>query len=294
MREQSPMIRHLDLGTLRSVVAVVDTGGITRAAQRLHLTQSAVSMQIKRLEEHLEVPVFDRVGRGLQVTREGEQLVSYARKMLDINDEAIDRLTIPRHEGELSFGVPGDVVYPYIPAALRRFRREYPRVQVRFNTGMSVDLKEGLDDGTYDVILTTEQQADRGGDVLLRERLRWTGARAGRAYRQRPLPLLFTRTCMFRQAAVDALDQAGIGWIDGVDTYSEDASAVAAAADLGIRADLTMAETQGLEPVEHHGELPELPRYSVVMYKAGGENRELQKLLGGILKEHFSKEVKAS
>jgi len=274
------MIRHLDLGTLRSIVAVVDTGGITRAAQRLHLTQSAVSMQIKRLEEQLEM-------RGLQITREGQKLVNYSRQLLDINDEAIDHLTIPTHEGEIRFGVPCDVVHPHIPLALRQFRREYPRVNVLFDTGATIELKAGFDKGQYDVILTTEPQAEKGGQLLLRQPLTWTGAQGGRVYRQRPLPLVFARDCIFRQAATDALDNAGIAWVDAGDSYSEDASTVTAAADLGIRADLTTAETQGLDPVQHGGDLPELPSYSIVMYKAGGKNREVQRLLGEILQDHF-------
>lgn len=100
------MIRNLDLTSLRSFVAIADAGGVTRAAGFLNLTQSAVSMQIKRLEEVLGCDVLDRSARKVGLTAEGEQLLGYARKMLALNDEAFHRLTTDVHEGEIVLGVP--------------------------------------------------------------------------------------------------------------------------------------------------------------------------------------------
>ena len=113
------MIRNLDLTALRSFVTVAETGGVTRAAHQLHLTQSAVSMQIKRLEEMLQQPLLDRAGRGVQLTAHGEQLLGYGRRILAINDEVISRMMNDAFEGELRLGVPTDIVYPHIPRVLR-------------------------------------------------------------------------------------------------------------------------------------------------------------------------------
>ncbi len=115
------MSRNLDLTALRSFVAVADAGGVTRAAGFLNLTQSAVSMQIKRLEEALDLALLDRTGRGVALTPSGEQLLSYARRMVALNDEAWTRLTCQSHEGEIVLGVPHDIVYPAIPQVLQRF-----------------------------------------------------------------------------------------------------------------------------------------------------------------------------
>jgi DNA-binding transcriptional LysR family regulator len=281
------MYRNLDLATLRSLIAVVDTGGMTRAANRLHLTQSAVSMQIKRLEENLSMTVFERVGRTVKPTAEGEQLLAYARRLVDLNDEAIDRLTTPRYEGSLTFGVPIDVVHPHIPPILSRFGREYPRMAIRLSTDMTLELREGLKEGFYDVILTTEIKPARGGEVLLRQPLIWTGAKHARAWRQRPLPLAFSRECIFRKMVVKILDESGIDWVDTVNSLSDDASMVASAADMGVRADLISSSVQGVVPLEHGGSLPELPEYCVVMYLGTGPNREIATLFADMLREAF-------
>ena len=114
-------MRNLDVTTLRSFVAVADSGGVTRAAGLLHLTQSAVSMQLKRLEEMLGLDLLDRSGRGIALTASGEQLLTYARRMVSLNDEVITRLTDQAFEGEITLGVPHDIVYPFIPRILQQF-----------------------------------------------------------------------------------------------------------------------------------------------------------------------------
>ena len=104
------MARNLDLTALRSFVTVADTGGVTRAAGALHLTQSAVSMQLKRLEESLDLRLLDRSRKGAALTAEGEQLLGYARRMLALNDEAISRLTSHEYEGEITLGVRAQAI----------------------------------------------------------------------------------------------------------------------------------------------------------------------------------------
>jgi DNA-binding transcriptional LysR family regulator len=104
------MPRNLDLAALRSFVTVADVGGVTKAAGYLNLTQSAVSMQLKRLEEGLNLGLFARAARKLTLTPEGEQLLVFARKMLALNDEALARLTSSTYEGEIRLGVPHDIV----------------------------------------------------------------------------------------------------------------------------------------------------------------------------------------
>ena len=125
------MPRNLELTALRSFVTVADTGGVTKAASALNLTQSAVSMQLKRLEESLGQELIDRSGRAIGLTGAGEQLLGYGRKLLALNDEVFSRMTDAAFEGTLVLGVPHDIVYPAIPQVLKQFQAEHPRVQLK-------------------------------------------------------------------------------------------------------------------------------------------------------------------
>ena len=149
------MPRNLDTTALRAFAAVAETGGVTRAASMLNLTQSAVSMQLKRLEVALDVTLLDRAGRGVALTAEGEQLLSYARRILALNDEAVDKMTAEEFEGEIRLGVPHDIVPRAIPQVLRAFAVEFPRMKVQLTTSWTLDLLEQLESGACDVILTT-------------------------------------------------------------------------------------------------------------------------------------------
>src|SRR5918999_4075352 len=160
------MARNLDLTALRSFAAVADAGGVTRAAAQLNLTQSAVSMQLKRLEEQLGLSLLDRSARSIALTAQGEQLLAYARRLLALNDEAWGRLTHPSFEGEIDLGVPHDIIYPHVPGVLKRFAAEYPRVKLRLHSLYTSGLKELFARGEMDLILTTESAVDTGGETL--------------------------------------------------------------------------------------------------------------------------------
>ena len=210
----SSRLHNLDLGTLRSFVTIADSGSMTRAASRLYMTQSAISMQIKRLESNLGFSVFDRSSQGMKPTSEGEQLLQYANQMLALNDEAMGRLTSPDYEGIVRLGAPSDVIYPHVPNAIREYSRDFPRVQVKFTASRTTALREEFDLGQQDVILTTEHEPGPGGKVINTQPLVWTGAEDGIAWKKRPLPLCFCKNCAFRPTATAALDAAGIGWVD--------------------------------------------------------------------------------
>ena len=155
-------MRNLDMTTLRSFVAVADCGGVTRAAGMLHLTQSAVSMQIKRLEELLGLTLLDRGNRAVALTAAGEQLLGYARRILEMNDEVVGRLTEESYEGEIVIGVPHDVVYPVVPRVLKTFNAAFPRVKVHLKSSSTVALRAALQKGEADLIVTTEEGLGAG------------------------------------------------------------------------------------------------------------------------------------
>lgn len=282
------MLRNLDTTALRSLVAVIEAGGVTKAANRMHLTQSAVSMQIKRLEETLDLKLLERDGRGVAPTSAGEQLAGYARQILAINDEALERLTAPRFEGEVTLGMPCDMVYPHAPSILRQFSEEYPRVQLKFVSSYTRQLLEGFSSGIYDVIVTTEDGAGEGGETIAKIPLRWYGAPGGRAWSQSPLPFATARMCAFRPSAARALDQAGISWHAATIAENEDAAVAATRADLSVMALLDGAYPDWLCAVDHSGRLPELPVIAVNLYtNTAPERQELARELASCVKRPF-------
>ena len=262
------MPRTLDLSALRSFVAVAETGGVTRAAGLLNLTQSAVSMQIKRLEESLDLLLFIRAARRMALSPEGEQLLSYARRMLALNDEALARMTCGSFEGEIRLGVPHDIVYPAIPGILKRLAADFPRVRINLVSSFTLLMKDSFARGNLDAIITTEAQPDAGGEILAWRDLSWIGAQGGTAWQRRPLRLGFKDTCIFRPSVQAALDKAGLPWEIAFDGESEQAIEATVAADLAISARLGGALPAGTEIIEARGSLPDLGRLAICLYVA--------------------------
>ena len=260
------MFRNLDLTTLRSFVAVADTGGVTKAAGVLHLTQSAVSMQLKRLEEGLDLELLDRSGRTVALTAAGDQLLAYARRMLELNDEAWRRLTANEFEGELTLGAPHDVIFPYIPQVLKRFAAEFPRMQIKLISASTRRLREIYARGECDIILTTEEEPGPGGETLVELPLQWIGAIGGTAWRRSPLPIGFCTQCIFRGPVLRRLDAAGVDWDMVVESANDTAVEAVVSADLAIHAAIKGFSHPGAGPIEHGGALPDPGRTRIVLY----------------------------
>lgn len=281
-------MRNLDITTLRSFVAVADSGGVTRAAGFLHLTQSAVSMQLKRLEEMLGLPLFDRSGRNIALTASGDQLLVYARRMVALNDEVISRLTDQAFEGEISLGVPHDVVYPAIPQVLKQFHAAYPRVKVQLEASYTRTLKDQFAKGDCDMIVTTESGVDQGGETMVTKPLVWVGAPGGAAWRQRPLQLAFCRYCLFRPHITAALDVNDIAWDMSVDTESDRTIEAAVSADLAVHAMIEGTQPPYLELIDHGGALPDLPVQQINLYTSRDRGDEPRSTLADLLRNAFA------
>jgi len=281
------MRRNLDLTALRSFVTVAETGKVTAAAARLNLTQSAVSMQLKRLEETLGVSLLDRAGRGVALSSAGEQLLSYARRMVALNDEAWSRLTDSDFEGELVLGVPHDIVYPHAPEVLQVFAREYPRVRITLDSSYTTRLKEKLARGEADLILTTEAEIGPGGETLAASRLVWVGAPGGSAWRARPLRLAYERACIFRAPVLARLDAEGIPWEMAVESEMTRTVEASVMADLAVHTLIRGAIPAYFEEIDHGGALPELPQIRIGMYLGEGPNRALIERLAKTVRRAF-------
>ena len=282
------MVRNLDLTSLRSFVAIVDAGGVTRAAGFLNLTQSAVSMQIKRLEDMLDLELLDRSGRKVGLTAAGEQLLGYARRMLSMNDEVFGRLTEAANVGEVVLGVPHDIVYPSIPQVMQRFAKEFPKMRISLISSFTRVLKAQFARGECDVILTTEDGVDPGGETLVELPLVWIGAPGGTAWRGRPLKLAYEHNCIFRQGVQAALDAQGIRWEMAVEAESTRAVEATVSADLAVHTVLAGSEPPYVERINHGGALPELGRMKVNLYVADPAHGPAVEALAALIRRTYA------
>src|SRR5262245_38697116 len=167
----------LDLDLLRSFVSVVDTGGFTRAGERVHRTQSTVSQQIRRLEEALGYPLLNRNGKRATPTEQGERLVSYARRLLALAQEARDVVARPGGEGIVRLGIPEDFAAYRLTELLSDFARSRPGLRLDVRSGMSVNSRRALERGELDIALYKRDAGEGGGIAAWPERHHWITSR---------------------------------------------------------------------------------------------------------------------
>ena len=197
----------LDTDLLQTFVAIADSGGFTRAADIVHRSQSAVSMQMKKLEESIGNALFEKLGRGVQLTRDGEILLSYARRILKLHEEAVVTLRRPDMVGSVRIGIPDDYVAAYLPGILTAFASAFPMVEVEVICEPSESLLASTSSGAVDLAIVTELPGNEKGQVLRREATVWATSRFHFAQEIEPLPLvLFQQGCIFRSWALKALE----------------------------------------------------------------------------------------
>lgn len=203
------MPRALDLDLLRTFIAIAETGSFTRAAEDVHKTQSAVSMQMKRLEDAVQKPLFVRDGRKSRLTGDGEHLLDYARRLVSLNNEAMQAFCRPEVAGTVRLGTPDDYADRLLPHALGRFARTHPLVQVGVECLGSDVLIEQVEDGALDLAVITCNDAVRA-QVLRTERLVWVTSARHDVQKEDVLPLALSHHgCAWRGTALDALAKRG-------------------------------------------------------------------------------------
>lgn len=260
------MPQTLDLTALRAVVTVAECGSVTRAAQVLNLTQSAVSMQICRLEEALGQPLFIRAQRRMELSISGARLVDYGRRMLRLNDEALCAIGATEGVTELRLGVPHDIVAPQIPAILRLMSLSWPRLHIALTVSNSRALLDAFAEGALDMILTTESRPGPQGVALEKRRLVWLGV-AGTAVRpDRPLRVALSTACGFRTGALAALEAAGIIAENAIDGDSDAVIDATVAAGMAVTVRLESFGMPGCEELPPASGLPDLGHSTICFY----------------------------
>lgn len=288
---------NLDMDVLRTFVTGFELGSFARAADRLGRSQSAVSTQLRKLEDQVGQPLVQKSGRGLALTTAGEALLSYAKRLLELNDEAVASVRGAEVEGWARLGLPQDFAEGWLPPVLSRFAQAHPRVRVEVQVDRSLPLAEKIVKGELDIALVwgndvKAPHAERLADVPMAwiGRPEWPGLKGLGA---EPLPLAaFAPPCVFRSAAVEALDNAAIPWRLVFTTPSLSGLWAAAEGGLGVTARTTVGMPKTLAVLDALAVgLPGLPAVPLTLLRSDAEPAAAVARLADILMEAIEESV---
>ena len=273
---------------LQTFVTIAESGSFTEAAKRVHRTQSAVSMQIKRLEELLGRPVFAREGRVVRLNADGELLLGHARRILDAHREALAALLQPELQGTVSLGTVDEYAVTFLPSILARFGESHPLVHVQVICDMTVNLLRRLGENEIDFAIITHGYGDDGGIVLYREPLVWVTSASHSAQLMNPIPLaLFHPGCRFRQWAIDALAQQARPYRIAYTSMSLAGIEAALRAGLAVSAVPRSNVGASLRILDERDGFPPLPNYQIALRRAGNARSPVHDRLEQHILENF-------
>ena len=267
------MTALLDVDQLRTFIAIAETGSFTKAADIVHKTQSAVSMQMKRLEERLDRSIFARDGRASKLTEDGERLLDYARRIVKLNVETIaafsDELT-----GRVRLGVPDDYADRYLPEIMARFSRAYPAIELTVLCEETICLLERIKANELDLAIITNCTGSMTAENFRQERLLWATSNRHSTHMEERLPLALGRpTCAWRRASIECLEAIGRPY--RVLYSSGNASAICAA----VLSGLAVSVFPEFGPAARHARAlggRRIPRAALVPHRAGAQSARAQ------------------
>jgi len=263
----------LELDLLKTLVAIAETGNFSSAAEAVFRTPSAISMQVKKIEELVERPVFVRDSRSVSLTQDGLILLEHARRVLALNNEMVARFVTPDIAGVVRIGAVDHVAEQFLTKALKRFAQTHPCVVVEVTVENSVELANHIKANALDMVLVTCDSAEYQGlelETLFTEKLVWAGLRGGVCAEQVPLPIsVWEEGCVWRKAALDGLESSDIDyWVNFKSAYVSGQKA-AILADLAI-APLPVSSCEGeIVVLDTKHNLPKLSDYSIGMIMSG-------------------------
>ncbi|SAL70510.1 LysR family transcriptional regulator [Caballeronia peredens] len=296
-----------DLAVLRSFIAGMDLGSFAKAADRVGRSTSAISAQIRKLEEQAGTTLFRKSGRGLALTDAGEVMLGYARRLVELNDEAAVAIRGVDLEGWIRLGLQEDFGEVVLPDVLGRFARAHPKVRIEARVARNTELLERIDTGQLDLALvwgasgvTDESNAAMIAEPIATPSMRWIASSAvpWQYDSGEPLPLIaFDRPCLFHSAAAAALDRAGIKWRVAFTSPSLAGLWAAAAAGLGV----TVRTIYGLPSTvraldDDESGLPALPSIPLALHRAPGSasppvERLASLVMASVREAHVSSET---
>ncbi|MFE9834309.1 LysR substrate-binding domain-containing protein [Streptomyces sp. NPDC005551] len=250
-----------DPSQLRTFLAVAQTLSFTRAARRLGLRQSTVSQHVRRLEDAAGRRLFSRDTHSVELTEDGEAMLGFARRILEVHEQASAFFTGTRLRGRLRFGASEDFVLTRLPEILEGFRHDHPEVDLELTVELSGTLHERLAAGKLDLVLAKCRPEDPRGELVWHDELVWIGAERLRLRLEpdRPVPLIvYPPPGITRALALEALERQGRPWRVVCTSGSLSGLIAAARAGLGVMAHSRGLVPPGLVPMSERAGLPEL------------------------------------
>jgi DNA-binding transcriptional LysR family regulator len=276
---------ELQIDLLKTFLAIIDTGGFTNASRVVHRTQSAISMQVKRLEETIGQPLFERSGRTSALTAEGETLVPYARRLLKLHEETLAAMVRPDIIGTVRIGILDDYALRFLPGILSRFAKAYPRVQVTVRCEPSSLLVPALAKDELDLALVT-CSPNEDGDIIRRDPPVWVTSANHLVHEEEPLPLaVFHAECIFRKWSIEALESINRKY--RVAYQSPSVAGIIATVSAGLAVSILFgsivpADFRVLGAAEG---FPELPEAKIILKRSPGEHSKAVECMAQHIRE---------
>ncbi len=284
------MQRDLEIDLLRSFVAVAAQSNFTRAGRAVGRTQSAVSLQIKRLEDIVGKSLFARDRHSVTITRAGEDLLVYANRILDVNDAALSQIRRPAAEGLVRVGAPDDYATFLLPPILTAFNKEHPRVRFEVTCDNGCDLIAQMEADEVDLVLATHPQEDVAGEIARFEPMHWVAAPDFVDDPEAALSLvLFPKGCVCRGIALQALKDIERDWHIAYSTRSIGLMEHAILAGSGVSVMEASIIPDGLRVIDGYAGLPPLPEVVIAVHRNAGDTREPVSLAGDFLLAELGK-----
>ena len=276
---------NLEIDLLRTFVAAADTGSFTAAGDLVARTQSAVSIQIKRLEEALDTRVFERTSRSLALTQAGATLLAYARRMLELNDESVRAVTAPPVAGEMRVGISEYFQPREITVMLARFSRLYPQAHLDVRIDLSRSLKKMLAQDELDLVIGRVETQERAAPFW-REPLQWACAADATFDSRQPLPLVVLPSgCVLREQALNLLNKKKRAWRIALTTSGMNGLLPALEAGLGVSIVPASLLTTAMRPLGREDGLPDPGEQALAFYERRGASRELVHAFSEVVRE---------
>ncbi|WP_119389970.1 LysR substrate-binding domain-containing protein [Taklimakanibacter lacteus] len=283
------MIPNLDVDLLKTFLAIADTGNFTRAAEEVNKTQSAVSMQMKRLEELIGRPLFVRDGRQSRFTGDGERLIEYARRIVNLNDEAVAAFTKPELTGTLRFGTPDDYADRFLPEILARFSRTHPLVTVNVDCAQSGQLFERARHGELDLALVTACSEIFADEIIRTEPLVWVTSARHSVHMLDTLPVAISHTgCEWRALTIGALERQGRNYRIAYSSPNSNAVNAAVLAGLAVGSIPEICVRPGMRILTEKDGFPTLGSFRLGIVHRPGRRSSAAEALGQHISESIS------
>jgi len=279
---------NLEIDLLRTFVAAADTGSFTAAGDLVARTQSAVSVQIKRLEQALDTRVFERTSRSLALTQAGATLLAYARRMLELNDESVRAVTAPPVAGEMRVGISEYFQPREVTAMLARFSKAYPQAHLEVHIDLSRSLKRMLAQNQLDLVIGRVEAQEKAAPFW-REPLSWACAAAAVFDPRQPLPLVVLPAgCVLREQALALLNKKKRAWRIALTTSGMNGLLPALEAGLGASVVPASLLSDGMRVLGREDGLPDPGAQALAFYQRHGAPRQLVHAFTSVVQERVA------